>query len=451
VLPTNFLRTVTFRIAFLQALLFAAVVAGLFSFVWSEVRDYVEEEAHRSVEVETASLLQAVHDGTLAAQIHQRMTAVPVGQDYYLLSSHDGTKIAGNLNFSPKIAGWQTLPLTGAEGKHAWHANHVELLVTPLQGGNWLTVGRDNRNAGELDEDLSRYFRFSVIFMVLFATLSGALAGYVFVKRVDRLGGEAERILTGDASGSIQQVPGGAEFARLAGRLNRMLARIHILMDNMRQVSNDIAHDLRTPLTRLRQRLESARLGKQDAATLAQAIDDSIVDVDDVLTTFGALLRISRIESMERQAGFAPLDLSDLFASIVDVYAPVAEDHGKNITADIAPCIQSRGDRALLTQMLSNLIENAIQHTPPGTQIAVSLQHESGDVLGSVKDDGAGIPSEHHEHVFRRFFRLDSSRSSAGSGLGLALVAAVADLHRILIDLCDCRPGLAVTMRFPNA
>lgn len=427
------------------------VVAALFSLVWDEVRDYVEEQSHRTVEVETASLLQAVHDGTLAAQIHQRMTAVPVGPDYFLLTNREGVKIAGNLVFSPKVAGWQTLPLTGARGKHKFHANHVELLVTALEDGNWLTVGRDNRDTGELDEDLSRYFRFSVGFMVLFATLSGALAGYIFVKRVDRLGSQAEQILAGEASGLIEHVPGGAEFARLAGRLNRMLGRIGMLMDNMRQVSNDIAHDLRTPLTRLRQRLESAHLGTQDAATLGDAIEHSIADVDGVLATFGALLRISRIEAMERQAGFTPLSLSEMFTSMVEAYAPVAEDHGKRVIADIAPSVQSRGDRALLKQMLSNLIENAIHHTPPGTCIAISLRQEPNGLVASVEDDGPGIPSQHHEHVFRRFFRLDSSRSSAGSGLGLALVAAVADLHRIVIDLRDRRPGLAVMMRFPSA
>lgn len=449
--PTSFLRTVTFRIVILQAMLFAMVVAGLFSLVWDEVREYVEDQSRRTVEVESASLQQAVHDGTLAAQIHQRMTAVPVGPDYFLLSSRDGVKIAGNLIFSPKVAGWQTLPLTGAKGKHKGHANHVELLVTALKDGNWLTVGRDNRDTGELDEDLSRYFRFSVGVMVLFATLSGALAGYIFVKRVDRLGSMAEQILAGEASGLITLVPSGAEFARLAGRLNRMLERIRILMDNMRQVSNDIAHDLRTPLTRLRQRLESAHLGTQDATALGETIEHSIADVDDVLATFGALLRISRIEAMERQAGFTPFNLSELFASMVEAYSPVAEDHGKCVVADIAQGVQSRGDRALLTQMLSNLIENAIHHTPQGTRIVISLRQEAAGLVACVEDDGPGIPNEHREHVFRRFFRLDSSRSSSGSGLGLALVAAVADLHRIVIELCDRRPGLSVTMRFPGA
>lgn len=448
--PTSFLRTVTFRIVLLQAVLFALVVSALFSLVWGEVRSYVEDQTRRAVEVESASLLQAVHDGTLAAQIHQRMTAVPVGPDYYLLSNSKGQKIAGNLIFEPQVAGWQTVPLVGAKGRHKGHANHVELFVTALDDGNWLTVGRDNRDAGELDEDLSRYFRFSVIVVMIFAILSGALAGYLFVKRVDRISSQAERIVAGEVSGLLEHAPGGAEFARLSGRLNRMLERIRILMDNMRQVSNDIAHDLRTPLTRLRQRLESAYLGEQDAVVLREAIEHSIAEVDDVLATFGALLRISRIEARERQAGFTPVNLSELFASMVEAYSPVAEDQGKQVLANIAPNVESRGDRSLLTQMLSNLIENAIHHTPDGTHIAVSLRHDSDGFVACIEDDGPGIPQQHRDHVFRRFFRLDSSRSSSGSGLGLALVAAIADLHRIPLTLLDRQPGLAVVMRFPQ-
>ena len=433
----------------LQAALFALIVAGLFSFVWDEVRTYVEDQSHRSVEVATASLLEAVPDGTLAKQVGQRATAAKAGADYYLVSNSEGRRIAGNLVFDPKKTGWQTATLTGARGKHKGHAHHVELLVTRLADGSWLTVGRDNRDVGELDEDLSRFFRFSVGGMLAFALLFGAVAGLIFVRRVDRLSSQAERIVAGEITGPLEHPPRGAEFARLAGRLNTMLERIAVLMDNMRQVSNDIAHDLRTPLTRLRQRLEAAQLGSQDAATLRAAIDHSMTDVDDVLTTFGALLRISRIEARERQAGFAQLNLSELFASMVEAYSPVAEDNGKQVLSDIAPDIQARGDRALLAQMLSNLIENAIHHTPAGARIEVSLRNDAKGLVGCVEDNGPGIPQQHHGHVFRRFFRLDSSRTSAGSGLGLALVAAVADLHRVAIELYDRGPGLSVQMRFP--
>ncbi len=447
--PISFLQTTAFRVAMLQALLFAVVVAALFGLVWNEIHDYVGDQLRTAVEVETASLREAAQAGMLEAQIRQRLAVVPIGPDYYLLSDANGNRIVGNLLFHPRVAGWQRVPFHGAHGRHKGHANQVDLYVTPLGDGRWLTVGRDNRDIGELDEDFSRYFFRSVFGAMLFALLSGGLAGHFFVKSVDRLTARAERIVTGEEPGPLQVERGGVEFMRLSGRLSRILERVQALMENMRQVSNDIAHDLRTPLTRLRQRLETAYLGTQDAALLREAIEHSIAEVDDVLATFGALLRISRIEARERKAGFTPVNLSELFASMVEAYLPVVEDEGKHLSFDIAPGVEVRGDRPLLTQMLSNLIENAIHHTPIGTRIVVSLRDDANRVVGCIEDNGPGIPHQHHDHVFRRFFRLDSSRSSAGSGLGLALVAAIADLHRIALSLRDRAPGVAVVMQFP--
>jgi signal transduction histidine kinase len=446
--PISFLQTATFRVALLQALLFALVVAALFGLVWQEIHSYVADQLRTAVEVETASLREAARAGTLEAQIRQRLAVLPVGPDYYLLSDANGQRIAGNLLYRPTEPGWQRVPFHGAHGRHKGHAHQVDLYVTPLGDGRWLTVGRDNRDIGELDENLARYFYFSVAIAMLFALLSGGVAGHFFVKTVDRLSGRAERIVTGEDQGPLRLERGGVEFVRLAGRLNRILERVHTLMENMRQVSNDIAHDLRTPLTRLRQRLESAAASERDPEIQHAAIEQSIHEVDNVLATFGALLRISRIQARERQAGFCAVDLSDLFTSMAEVYGPVAEDSGHSVSASVTPGVAFRGDRALLTQLLSNLIENAIHHTPAGTSIVLSLNRSGDGVIGCVEDDGPGIPVHERKRVFDRFVRLDSSRTSPGSGLGLALVAAIADLHRVPLRLLDRRPGLAVTMQF---
>ncbi|GFZ88195.1 sensor histidine kinase [Dyella caseinilytica] len=446
--PINFIQTATFRVAALQALLFAIVVAALFGLVWREIHTYVADQLRTAVEVETASLREAARVGELESQIRQRVNVLPVGPDYVLLSDANGQRIAGNLLYRPTEPGWQRVPFHGAHGRHKGHAHQVDLYVTPLGDGRWLTVGRDNRDIGELDENLARYFYFSVGFAMLFALLSGGIAGHFFIKNVDRLSSWAERIVTGEAPGPLRPQRGGVEFARLAGRLNRILERVHTLMENMRQVSNDIAHDLRTPLTRLRQRLESATTAEQDAATQRIAIEQSIHEVDNVLATFGALLRISRIQARERQAGFASVDLSELFVSMAEVYGPVAEETGHAVNASVQPGVAFKGDRALLTQMLSNLIENAIHHTPAGTCITVSLNGSESGAVGCVADDGPGIPVHEHKRVFDRFVRLDSSRTSPGSGLGLALVAAIADLHRVPLALSDRQPGLAVQMQF---
>jgi signal transduction histidine kinase len=446
--PANFIQTATFRVAMLQALLFAVVVAALFGLVWKEIHTYVADQLRVAVEVETASLREAAQAGMLEPQIRQRLAVIPVGPDYYLLSDATGKPVVGNLIFKPQVPGWQRVPIHGAHGRHKGHANQVDLYVTSLGDGRWLTVGRDNRDIGELDENLTRYFFFSVGVAMLFALLSGGIAGHFFMKTVDRLTARAERIVTGEEPGPLQLDRGGVEFVRLAGRLDRILERVHTLMENMRQVSSDIAHDLRTPLTRLRQRLESASGPGKDVDFQRVSIERSIVDVDDVLATFGALLRISRIQARERQAGFAPVDLSELFASMAEVYGPVAEDTGHIVTADVQTGLGFKGDRTLLTQMLSNLIENAIHHTPAGTRINLSLNALPEGVVGCVEDTGPGIPADEHKRVFHRFVRLDSSRTSPGSGLGLSLVAAIAELHRIPVTLRDRQPGLSVMMRF---
>jgi signal transduction histidine kinase len=446
--PANFIQTASFRVAALQAFLFAVVVAALFSLVWKEIHAYVADQLRVAVEVETASLREAAQAGTLEPQIRQRLKVRPLGPDYYLLSDASGNRIIGNLQFKPHVAGWQRVPFHGAHGLHKGHAKQVDLYVIPLDDGRWLTVGRDNRDIGELDENLTRYFFFSVGVAMLFALLSGGIAGHFFMKTVDRLTGRAERIVTGEEPGPLQLDRGGIEFVRLAGRLDRILKRVHTLMENMRQVSNDIAHDLRTPLTRLRQRLELASTSGADAEFQRLSIERSIADVDDVLATFSALLRISRIQARERQAGFTPLDLSELFASMAEVYGPVAEDTGHIVTAQVQSGLGFKGDRTLLTQMLSNLIENAIHHTPAGTRINLSLSASPEGVVGCVEDTGPGIPAEEHKRVFQRFVRLDSSRTSPGSGLGLSLVAAIAELHRIPVTLGNRQPGLAVMLRF---
>ncbi len=451
--PTSFLRTATLRVVLLQAALFALVVVALFSLVWRELHGYVEDQLRTAVEVETASLLEAARDGTLAAQIDQRLAVAPVGPDYYLLSDGEGRRIVGNLQFEPTRPGWSNVALTGAQGRHKTHATSAALFVSRLGDGRWLTVGRDNRDIGELDENLLRYFMVSVCVVVMLAFASGAIAGHVFIKRVDQLSSQAERIVSGEEAGPLVSGLRGIEFDRLAGRLDRILTRIRVLMDNMRQVSNDIAHDLRTPLTRLRQRLESAQLEARDEASLRAAIEQSLSDVDNVLGTFGALLRVAQIQARDRIAGFAPVDVSELFVSMAEDYAPVAEDAGKQLQAHIASGVRTVGDRVLLTQMLSNLIENAIHHTQHGARIELSLHPrvDGPGWTGTIEDDGPGIPEAQYGHVFQRFVRLDSSRSKPGCGLGLALVAAIADLHRISIRLGDRAPGLSVALNYPSA
>jgi signal transduction histidine kinase len=225
-----------------------------------------------------------------------------------------------------------------------------------------------------------------------------------------------------------------------------MLDRIQTLMESLKRVSDDIAHDLRTPLSRLRHRLESARA--RTGPDGDPVIEQSIAELDAILETFSALLRIAQVEAGARQAGFSDLSLGEIIRTVCEAYAPVAEDRGQKLDTVINHVRTIHGDRDLLTQMIANLIENPIHHCPAAVRITVDLRQEAGAPVLCVADTGPGIPASEREKVFRRFYRLEASRTTPGSGLGLALVKAVADLHGASVELSDNEPGLRVKVRF---
>jgi signal transduction histidine kinase len=219
-------------------------------------------------------------------------------------------------------------------------------------------------------------------------------------------------------------------------------------MESLSQVSNDIAHALRTPLGRLRQKLEVARATSGEKSKCTKTIDAALDETDNILDTFSALLRIAQIESGTRTAGFRELDVSKLFETVAEAFSAVAEDEGKTLTATIAPSVKFWGDGDLLSEMLANLLDNAIRHTPQGAHIEVSLVNHGSQLVASVADDGPGVPPAERERIFRRFYRAEGSISTAGTGLGLSLVAAVAELHGMKFTATDSMPGLCMTLTF---
>lgn len=442
-------RTAAFRLALLQALLFAAFAAALLGMVWRGVNAYSESQLRDSVRAEVAGLQLAAADGTLIKQLQLRMAVMPLGPNYYLLTDGRGRRVLGNLRYRPTASGWHVAPLTGALGADNSDADRVHLFAQRLPDGRWLVVGSDNRSVVELGEVLSGGFLDVGGVAVLLVLISGGLASRRYLKRIDALGEQAERILEGDRDVVIRERGRGDEFDRLAGRLNRLLARMQVLMEGMRQVSNDIAHDLRTPLARLRQHLETGLIEAPASSPLRRTVEQAMIEVDRLLATFRAMLRIASVEARQRRAGFESVHLSQLFADIAETYRPVAEDRGQLLHAAIVAGYVVHGDRALLAQMLVNLIENALHHTPRGTRVGLGLTPTAQGLTGHVEDNGPGIPAEARTRVLGRFVRLDSSRSTPGDGLGLALVAAVADLHGLRLTLGDAQPGLRVELRFP--
>jgi signal transduction histidine kinase len=259
----------------------------------------------------------------------------------------------------------------------------------------------------------------------------------------------ADAIVAGDLSRRIERTGSGDDFDHLSATLNAMLDRIAGLMENLRQVSSDIAHDLRTPLSRLRQDLEEAKNQDLTAAGYKSVVERAVAEADVLLETFSALLRIAQIEAGTRRSAFRLLDLSDVVRTVAEAYAPAVEERGRRLQTEITDAVQVNGDRGLLSQLFVNLVENALRHTPAGTTITLRLSRQGAAALAEVADTGSGIPKDERAKVLRRFYRLERSRTTAGSGLGLSTVAAIVELHHAAIELLDNEPGLRVVIRFP--
>jgi len=319
-----------------------------------------------------------------------------------------------------------------------------------LAGGSTLVVAADLADLHAAARGLAGWLLFGGTLTAVAVILAGLLLARGVERRLAELGAAAQAVMQGDLAQRLPQTGGGDELDRLANTMNAMLARIEALMAALRQVSSDVAHDLRSPLSRLRMRLEGRLLAPRDSAEDEAALEAALAELDAVLATFAALLRIAQAEGGSPRAGFRPLDLSVLVAGLAETYGAVAEEAGGQLETDIAPAQNLSGDAALLRQMLANLIENALTHGRPGGTIRLTLR--SGWL--EVADDGPGVPEADRIRVLGRFTRLDRSRQTPGTGLGLALVAAVARLHGGEVTLADARPGsvppgLAVRISLP--
>ena len=285
---------------------------------------------------------------------------------------------------------------------------------------------------------------------MLLGLVGGTMMSWSMLRRVEAINETSREIMAGDLSRRVPAHGTGDEFDQLASNLNEMLDKIQTLMDGVRQVSDNIAHDLKTPLARLRNRLEQVREQAPAHDEEKRAlIDRAVNEADSLLATFNALLRIARIESGKSRGAFADVDLAALTHDVVELYEPVAEENGQTLSSNINVNKHISGDRDLLFQALANLMDNAVKYTPPGGRLELSVADSPAGVAIEVADSGPGIPAEQRENVFQRFYRLDESRSTPGNGLGLSLVRAVALLHDAEVELRDNAPGLRVRLTLP--
>ena len=434
-----FARTTAFRVTLLHLLLTLTGTALVGGVAWWATAGYAVRQAGEEIERGMGVLLQA---GALsgargvALSIEARLAADRSGQEFYLLAAPDGQRLAGNLSGVSSERGWREGTIRQPDGAVA----PVLMLAAPLPGGGALVVGRDLTNARALEQRLLTSAGWVAGAVLLLGLAGGLLIGRSVARRAAAMEVALAAVQGGDLDRRLAVRTGGDEFDRLALRINATLDRLQALMAALREVTDDIAHDLRTPLTRLRQRLDEAA-----RAPTAEAIEAAQAEADRLLEIFAALLRIAQVESGTQRAGFTTVNLSAIAESVAEVYAPAAEERGQVLVSEIAPGITITGDPALLTQMLANLVENAIRHGRAEGRVCLGVTAAGI----TVADDGPGIPEAEREKVFHRFHRLDASRSTPGSGLGLALVRAVAELHGIAIALEDASPGLRVRLTLP--
>jgi len=449
--PSRLLRAASFRLAPFYALLFGASALALFLFIYFLGGKAMRQQITSSVEGEI-SFLDEEHraggNGQVVDRIERRLASGRHRAMFYLFQDREGHTLAGNLPPMPPREGWLEIPIKAGEEEHDEPDRRLLALGRVLPDGSYLVVGEDPHGIDEVQDTIVDAFAWGLAGTLVLAVAGGALVSARFLRRIDAINRTTNAIIEGNLSDRVPAQGTGDELDRLAANLNRMLDRIQALMGNVRQVSSDIAHDLRTPLTRLRHRLEAARAQSPEQGPV---LDRALEDIDELLAMFSALLRIAQIEAGAHRASFERVDLAEVFRHIADTYAPVADDQGQRLVSDVAPDLAIRGDRQLLVQMLANLVENALRHTPRGSTITLGLTDTPRGPRGVVADTGPGIPEEAREKVFQPFYRLEASRSTPGSGLGLALVAAIAGMHGIVIELSGNDPGLKVTLEFPRA
>ena len=439
-------RSSSFRLAAFYAAAFALAVAVLGAVTLTTTRAALARQFDARIAAESASLVREYRaEGLMGVvQAVRERDATPGALDFGL-QAKGGASVAGRLAATRAPRGWSVL----RESEKHETPERTRILATNLPGGYRLLVGDDLGRVEALDAVLFQRFALAFAALVLLGVAGGYGLARGVTRRIASITGTAEAIIDGDLTRRVPARGAGDDLDRLAASFNRMLDRIGALMETLRQVSNDIAHELRTPLTRLRTRLEAGltRTGEREREAVLEA---GLADLDAILGAFAALLRISQIEAGARRAAFRSIDLTGLARTVVEAFAPSAEDAGGSLTlGDEAPLVME-GDPELLTQMLVNMVENAIRHAGVGAKVAVRCRRIDGAVVLSVIDDGPGVPASERARLFDRFHRLEASRSTPGSGLGLALVAAVARLHGGDASLHDVAPGLEARVTFPR-
>jgi signal transduction histidine kinase len=456
VLLVETLRSSTLKLALISIGIFGAVVVALFGYVYWSTASYVRSRADRAIAAEQAVLQRGYARGgrgTLVAAITRRVADERLDGGLYLLADPSYAPLAGNLEAWPPslkdAKGWNTFS-TQEWKPDAARRPLLRAAFETLPDGSHLLVGRDIEDLDAFAAKIETALALGISLIFVLAGVASLFVTRRTVGRIEAINATSRSIMQSGLGERIPLRGTRDEWDQLAGNLNSMLDRIEALMGEVKQVTDNVAHDLRTPLTRMRGRLEKAYGRQRDGRDDQSLISDTIAHLDGVLGMFASLTRISQIEANDRTAGFRAVNLAEIANEVVELFDAAAEDRGAHIEAAGAPLALISGDRDLLFDAVSNLVDNALKHGRDAGQVSVEVTRSDDGAAISVADDGPGIPAAERRHVFKRFYRLERSRRTPGNGLGLSLVAAVARLHGADIEMLDNAPGLKFQLRFPR-
>jgi signal transduction histidine kinase len=457
-------RSTAVRLSALYILLFALCAAFLVFYVTAMSERLLAQQTRQTLQEEVSDVQRAYERGgiNLLVRMMERRARQP-GANLYVVAGPNGEMLAGNVaSVQPGVLdeqGWTEPAFRYEPFTEVYKpGQHLAIgFVLRLDNGLRIMVGRDLGDPGRFRGIVRRALMVALTIMGVGALVIWFGIGRNALKRIDRMSAASQKIMAGDLSQRLPVGKSGDEFDRLSDSLNAMLGRIEKLNEGLRQVSDNIAHDLKTPLTRLRNKAaEALSEGRDDARR--SALEGIIAESDQLIRTFNALLMISRVEAGSIAAEMSDVDLSAISADSAELYEPVAEEAGLALTTELEPGVNVHGNRELIGQAIFNLLDNAIKYAAEGGEdggIKVKLVKRDGAIRLSVCDSGPGIPANKRGDVLKRFVRLDESRSKPGTGLGLSLVEAVMELHGGSLELSDTHagradaPGLTVTMVFP--
>jgi signal transduction histidine kinase len=453
VLLAKTLASSTFKLALIAIGTFGLIVSAILSYVYLSTSSYVRDRSDRAIMSECSDLLSAYErsgrDG-LAALIRQRIADANLPDNVYLLVDPSLAPLAGNLKAWPSTIttdeGWTEFPVPPLAARMGQPL--IRAMLERLPNGDRLLVGRDIGDLDSFTRQIKMAVFFSVVLIFSLAGVASVLITRRTVGRIESINATSQAIMLSGLDKRIPLRGTRDEWDRVAENLNLMLDRIEVLMSEVKQVSDNVAHDLRTPLTRMRGRLEKAYHGPRVSEDDQVLIGDTIVDLDAVLRIFASLTRIAQIEAQTRKEAFCTVDLVEIVGKVVELYDAAAEQDGTRLSVAGDREVIAVGDPDLIFDAIANLVDNAIKHGRAAGDVAVTSEVVDGTPVISIADDGPGIPADERGQVFKRFYRLEHSRYAPGNGLGLSLVAAVVRLHGARIEMLDNSPGLQVKVWF---